>query len=105
MQPGRLEEPTAFRRDDLVVHGAAVAFDLDRDFDARLAERPDTPEHAGESVDFRAADAQHDVARMQAGALRRAAIREADDHDPIIDLRRVKAEPGSRRPGWPSVAQ
>src|SRR6202521_3183177 len=105
MQPGRLEEPAAFRRGDLVVQGPAVAFDLDRDFDARLAERPDAPEHAGETADFRAADGQHDIAGVQAGALRRAAIREADDHDAIFDLRRVKPEPGSRRPVGPPVAQ
>ena len=60
MQPGRLEEPVAIRRRDLLLEGAAVTLDLDRNLHSRLAQRPDAAEHVGKAADLLLANARTD---------------------------------------------
>ena len=102
MHPRHLEEPVAFRRGDLLVEAAAVALDPQRDFGTGVALRPDAAEQAGEIVRRFAGDRLHHVAGLQAGALGRAAIGDADDDDPVVDLGGVESEPRPGRPVVPS---
>src|SRR5260221_2577895 len=105
MQSRRLEKSVAIRRSDLLLKRMPVAIQLNGNFDSGPAERPDLAEHAGETADVLAPDGPYDIAGAQSGTLCGAAVGEPDDHDPIVDLGRIEAEPGARRPVGPAAAQ
>src|SRR5258705_10804065 len=105
MQARRLEEAVAVGRHDGLLEGAPVAIDRERHLDAGRAARPDAPVEAGEIADLGAADREHHVAGLQARLLGGRAAREADDHDLVLDLGRVKAEPRPLRPVGPAGLQ
>src|SRR3979490_1787092 len=98
MQARRLEEAVAVGRDDGLLEGAPVAIDRERHLDAGRPRRPDAPIEAGEIAATGAADREHHVAGPQGGLLVGRAAHVTDDHDPVLDLGRVKAEPGPLRP-------
>src|SRR5690606_40319937 len=75
----------------------AFAPDLQRHLDARLAERPDLAEAGREFAYLLARHGEHEVAGLQAGTLRRPAFREARDHNAVLDLDAIDAEPRPRR--------
>src|ERR1043166_7124585 len=102
MQTGRLEEFAAVGGFHPHLEGAAVAIDRERHVDAGMAERPHPAEQTGEVVHLRAGDREHDVAGAQIGAFGRPTAGEPGDHDPVLDLGGVEAEPRTRRPVDPA---
>ena len=96
MHPRHLEEPVAFRRGHLLIEAAAIALDPQRDSAPALPQRPDAAEQAGEIARHLPGDGLHHVTDLQARALGRAAIGDADDDDPVLDLGSVESEPWPR---------
>src|SRR5215471_15375461 len=105
MQPRRLEEPAPVSGDDRVLERIAVAIQPDGNFHSGLAERPNAPEHSGETANLPAANGPHHVAGAQSGALRRTAIRKPDHNDAVLDLGRIEPEPRAGRSIGPAIPQ
>ncbi len=91
-------------RDAELAH-RAVAHHRERDLGAGRADRPDRAEGAGEVLDRGALDLDQDVAGVDAGLVRGAALGEAGDEDRALGLGGVHAEPGPRRAVDPAEAQ
>src|SRR6185437_202386 len=97
LQPRRLEQRGAVDRFDADPDGAAVAQQLDRDFSAGGAARPDLAIEIGEAGDALVAHRPDDIAGAHAGGGGRAALGEAGDDDLLVALGRVEADPRPRR--------
>src|SRR5262245_57444239 len=105
MQTWSLEEAVAVARLNTHLENAALTIDQQRHVDAGVAQRPDLTEQGGEVLDLRAGNREHHIAGVQVGTLRWAAARHADNHDPVLDLAGIEAEPRPRRAIPPPIRE
>src|SRR3954470_19231966 len=96
------EKPRAVARRDRHLEGAPIAINQQRHIDAGGAERPDLAEGGRKLAHLPARDGENNIAGADVGFLRRPAAGETYDHDLVLDLSGVKAEPRARRTVWPA---
>src|SRR5260370_28422130 len=98
VNPRGLEVARAVRGVDTRGQHLAVAQQADRDLDASVARGPDTAPQPGEIRGVLAVNRKNGVAGMNIGLVRRPIRRDAGDHNAIVALCGIEAEP------WPGGA-
>src|SRR5215475_1845455 len=98
MKPWAFKQLGAVGRGQHHIEGNAFVVDGEWYIDAR---RPERPELAVERALARhpfALDGKDDIAGLQFGARRWPVAGNADHNDTVVDLGRIHAKPGARRP-------
>src|SRR5437762_8742993 len=98
LQTRLLEKVAAIARMDLHVHARSVAKEHQRNLGAGGAQSPHRAKKWRQLVDALTADFEHDIAGTHARALGGPAAGERADHEALLDLRRVEAEPRAHQP-------